>query len=505
MVFNSLEILVDNRKMKFDDILAEIGECGLYQKLLVALLYLPCAFIAMQNVGYTFTGAIPNYRCFVGECDNDTTTYEEDFLNSTTPYDYHYNRFSQCQLFTAENGSIPQFDICPNYKVNWTSTYNCDNWKYDASDYISTVVTQFNLVCDHDNLAALSQSIYMIGNMFGGLLAGMIADRYGRKKIVIIYLLLCLIFGVTSAFAQNFPLYLVLRFFLGGFTQGSYLILFVMSVEFVGKSYRVITGMLVNVMFSIGEMVFGGFAYAIRDWRFLQVTISAPYVLFLLYFWAIPDSPRWMLSNGKVKEAEKILTKFAKSNGKTLTKEMLGDFQPDESSNSSATEVENLTWIDLFRTPQLRMITIIMGIIWFMVTMAFYGITMSAPLMGGNQFTNFIIVSAVETPAYLFGMVGMEKFGRRYVLFFSMILGGVAGVCTPFVPDSPEYSWLSITLATIGKFGASAAFGVIFLFTTELYPTGIRNNGIAFSSFTGHLGSVISPYIAQLVRYVHYT
>ncbi|GAB6023621.1 hypothetical protein CHUAL_008389 [Chamberlinius hualienensis] len=458
--------------MKFDDILLEIGECGIYQKIIVLFLYLPNLFLSMQDMGYIFTSAIPNYRCYVDGCDNDTTTYEEDFLNFTTPYDYHYDRFSQCQLYIFENDTSPHVNNCQNKMIDPTSIYNCDKWKYDTSDYTSTVVAQFNLVCDHDNLAALSQSIYMIGNMFGGLLAGMAADKYGRKKVVYICLAIVLALGVSSAFVPNFSFYLVLRFFLGGTSQGAFIILFVMSVEIVGKSFRGTTGMLINVAYSMGEVAFGGFAFAIRDWRFLQVAISAPCVLFLLYFWY----------KKKLNYEVKVELKFQYH------------FEP----SNTVTEVENLTWIDLFRTSYMRMITINMCISWFMVTMAYFGITMSAPSMSGNQYINFIIVSAVEIPAYIFGILAMEKFGRRYILCFSMIFGGVAGICTAIVPNTSEYSWLTITLATLGKFGAAAAFAVIYVFTAELYPTGIRNNGIAFSSFAGHLGSVIAPYIAQL-------
>lgn len=62
-----------------------------------------------------------------------------------------------------------------------------------------------------------------------------------------------------------------------------------------------------------------------------------------------------------------------------------------------------------------------------------------------------------------------------------------------------DYYWLSITLAMIGKFGASAAFGIIYVFSAELFPTVIRNNGIGLSSLIGHIGGVIAPYIANLV------
>ncbi|KAH3852055.1 hypothetical protein DPMN_094550 [Dreissena polymorpha] len=65
-----------------------------------------------------------------------------------------------------------------------------------------------------------------------------------------------------------------------------------------------------------------------------------------------------------------------------------------------------------------------------------------------------------------------------------------------------DLRWLTITLAMVGKLGASGAFAVIYVFSAELYPTVLRNSGMGASSCCARVGGMIAPYIADLVRYV---
>ncbi|GAB6032561.1 hypothetical protein CHUAL_011453 [Chamberlinius hualienensis] len=501
--------------MKFDDILDQIGECGTYQKVIVCLLYLPCMFCALQALSYVFISAVPRYRCFVNGCDDESTGYYEDFVNLTTPYEVlnEHQIYSRCQLYSsAGNGSLFNTAVsnisCPSYVVDRNHTSDCSQWKFDGSMYESTLVTEWSLVCNKSNLVALSQAMYMAGVMLGSISFGYIADRFGRKTALLLGLSLGTTLSTTLCWVPFYPLLLTFRFFIGACFQGIYQTAFVMTMELVGKSKRAVYGMLASVVYAFGEIALGFASYYVRDWKTLQLIISAPAFMFVIYYWLIPESPRWLLLKNRKSEALSVLENIAQSNDKDLPDALINS-EDDETlqdeldlniSPVNNKEIKCYTWVDLFRTPYLRWISFNVLLNWFMNTLAYYGITMSTPLLGGSDWWNFIIVSAVEIPACLFGMLSINWFGRRRPLCGCMIIGGIAGTCTALIPLSPDlgYTWLAIILAMIGKFGAAAAFSIIYVFTVELYPTVIRNNAVGMSSMIGHSGGVVAPYIATL-------
>ena len=92
-----------------------------------------------------------------------------------------------------------------------------------------------------------------------------------------------------------------------------------------------------------------------------------------------------------------------------------------------------------------------------------------------TNFTHFD--TQVEVPGYTLSYVGMQRVGRRSVMAASLIVGGTAILVSPAaVPGS----WINIATFLVGKMGATCAFGVVYLYTSELYPTTLRTVGVGF-------------------------
>ncbi len=89
-------------------------------------------------------------------------------------------------------------------------------------------------------------------------------------------------------------------------------------------------------------------------------------------------------------------------------------------------------------------------------------------------------------------------FSHRLSLSVSFLVGGACCIAEPFVPD--DLAWLNIGLFMLGKVGVTCAFGTIYLYTSELYPTSLRTAGVGFSSTVGRVGAIISPYVALLAK-----
>lgn len=90
-------------------------------------------------------------------------------------------------------------------------------------------------------------------------------------------------------------------------------------VETVGVGWRGLAGNLFCVPFAFGYMMLPGFAYLFREWRHLQLVLSAPGILLLVTWWFLPESPRWLLRKGRVDEADQVLRNVAQVNGKEST------------------------------------------------------------------------------------------------------------------------------------------------------------------------------------------
>lgn len=84
------------------------------------------------------------------------------------------------------------------------------------------------------------------------------------------------------------------------------------AVELVGPSQRTLVTILVNIAYSIALVSLSFVAWFIRDWRSLALTTTLPFLSFFVYWWYLPESPRWLLAQGKFEEAEQILRKIAK-------------------------------------------------------------------------------------------------------------------------------------------------------------------------------------------------
>ena len=150
-----------------------------------------------------------------------------------------------------------------------------------------------------------------------------------------------------------------------------------------------------------------------------MVAISLPGLLVIPLIWIIPESPRWLLSVGRVKQAEDICRKIAAENGIFLPDEWkLPEKQPtaaDHPEGSSKGSGGAVTFLDLFKTPVLRIKTLIVFFNWFAISMAYYGLTLNSASLGGDLLLKFTINGVLEVPAYALAMIVVLYMGSEYL------------------------------------------------------------------------------------------
>ncbi|GLV44848.1 Beta-alanine transporter [Carabus blaptoides fortunei] len=270
----------------------------------------------------------------------------------------------------------------------------------------------------------------------------------------------------------------------------------VLALELVGARQRTFVNLLSNISYSLALVGLSAVVYSTRNWRTLALITSVPFLFYFLFWFVMPESPRWLLSQGRIKEMKIILTKIAKVNGKPLTQNYISHLEQsvNKAKRLNAEEYKYGA-LDLVRTPNLRMKTVIITFIWFASTSVYVGLSYYAPALGGDEYLNFFLAAAVELPTYLFLWPSMQKCGRRWILCTNMVIGGSACLTTFLVKND---SAVTLVLYCIGKMGISSSFVVILLMTSELYPTVIRGLGMGICSVFGGLGPIVIPLINYL-------
>ncbi|XP_021396319.2 solute carrier family 22 member 2 [Lonchura striata] len=488
-----------------DDILEHVGEFDRFQKQTFFVLCLLSASFTPVYVGVFFFGFTPEHRCSspgVAELSQRCGWSLEEQLNHTVPeWDGHGGSFSS---------------RCRRYEVDWNTTgISCtdplgslvgsgstvplgpcrDGWVYDFPG--SSIVTEFDLVCEDSWKLDLFQSSVNAGFFIGSLNIGYIADRFGRKFCLLTTIFANIVCGILLVFVPNYVWIVIIRFLQGLVSKGCWTAAYILVTEVVGPQYRRMVGILYQAAFSVGLLVFDGIAYALPHWRWLQLTVTLPTCFLLLYYWCLPESPRWLISQGKNDKAMKIISNMAKINQKKMPSHFK-DIKFEEEDCGK----QNPSLMDLFRTPQIRKNTLILMYNWFTSSVLYQGLIMHMGMASENMYLDFLYSALVEFPAAFIIIITIDRVGRRYPWAVSNLVAGAACLATALVPE--DIHWLKVITACIGRMGITMAFEMVCFVNTELYPTYIRNLGVMVCSSLCDIGGVIAPFVVyRLVEIWH--
>ncbi|KAJ6645244.1 Solute carrier family 22 member 8, partial [Pseudolycoriella hygida] len=340
-----LQMFYMDEETNFDEVLDEIGEFGKYQQTNFLLLSLPVIFAAANSLSYVFTAGVPNYRCRVPECDNFEPTFDEAWVHYAVPGSTVNGIFQpeQCLKFaieTAANLTSPPNE-CP---AEWfgDQRVSCDEWVFDPKE--RTIVNDWKITCS-ENLwrLALIGTLHFAGIVVGSGVFGILADKFGRRLIFIFCILFMSITGIGQALSKDYITFSVFAFLNAFGTSGVYPLAFIIGVEMVGARKREMSGIVLNYFYAVGEALVGLIAWLCGDWVIVQYAVSAPPLLFALYYWIIPESIRWLLARGETVKAAKIIKKAAKVNGIKLSDNLIKNFslQPLTTDNDTCKDVNS--------------------------------------------------------------------------------------------------------------------------------------------------------------------
>ncbi|XP_037077485.1 carcinine transporter-like [Pollicipes pollicipes] len=482
----------------FDNVLLEIGERGRYQQIMYLLLCIPAtipaAFVAFNQV---FISGTPDHWCRVPQLANLSLPQRRALSLPPGPEGgYH-----QCRMYDVNYTAVwvDGGHLWPDAaNASWPTAPCRHGWEYDMTDYDETLTTKFDLVCEDAWQPNFCTTLFYTGSLFGNVLFGWVADKWGRRTAIVAILALEIPMAIVSAFSTSYTMYTALRFVVGLTFPALYQIPFILSLEMMGPSYRTFAGMIICVFFAGALAVMAGIAYLCRHWFTLTLALSVPFVVLVSYWWIIPESPRWLIQQGRMAEAEKIVQKMAKVNKKPIPKNYLRSVTELNAMTPVSPEPVSMRLL-IFGYPNIRKKFLIIAFSWTANAIVYNGLSYNTTNLGVSDYLAFFIGAVVEVPSYFIILYTMDRWGRRWSLCATMLLGGLACISCILVPR--EAVWVTVTLAMIGKFGIAGSFAVIYVFAGELLPTVIRSQAMALASFFAGLGLLCFPQILALAAY----
>lgn len=207
--------------------------------------------------------------------------------------------------------------------------------------------------------------------------------------------------------------------------------------------------MSIAIFFTMASCALPWIAYYLSDWRMFTIVTSVPLALAVFTPWVVPESARWLVSQGKTDKAMTILKKFEKVNRTTVDPAIYKQFQAScDAIQKEEAENANYSILDLFKTPRLRNNTILLIVIWMAISLVFDGHVRNVGQLGLDLFVTFTVACATELPADTFLTLTLDKWGRRWLAFGTMAASGLFSLLATTVPvgESRRFFLLQIIL-----------------------------------------------------------
>ncbi|XP_063593179.1 solute carrier family 22 member 3-like [Penaeus indicus] len=484
----------------FDSIFLHIGGFGRYQMLLFAANCLMCSILAFVYFGQFFMTLTPPHWCRPPAEVMQLNLTPAEVKRLTVPVDPRGGDFLRCARYQVDFRQVVESnDSWPN--TSWPTTSCTNGWQYDYSLYYPTITSQLDWVCDQDWKPTLAQSLFFVGSLVGSPVLGWAADSWGRLPVIVLTNVVGGVAGICSAFCSSFASFTVFRFIVGMTYDTHYNAVYILLLEYVSTEYRSIMGNVPILTFLTGAMcAMPWVAWGLADWSLFAVSMHTPQLFCLFFYWMLPESARWLLGQGRVEDTVRIIRRAAKVNGRTLSPRVLQDLQ-DFGERRMEENTENVTVLDLIKTPILRRRFLVLCLMWVTVGIAYDAHMRNTANIGPNVFFTFTLAGFVELPADLLTMLFMEKLGRRHTLVWTVVVGGLSCLAVAATPVGEDAAIM--VLAMVGRFMITMAMNVGMQYQVEVLPTVARGQGMAFIHTVGFLAAFVSPYIVYLSKFGH--
>ncbi|XP_021005625.1 solute carrier family 22 member 7 [Mus caroli] len=490
--------------MGFEELLHKVGGFGPFQLRNLVLLALPRFLLPMHFLLPIFMAAVPAHHCALPDAPANLS-HQDLWLKIHLPRETD-GSFSSCLRF-AYPQALPNVTLGTEVDSSGEPegeplTVPCSQgWEYDRSEFSSTIATEWDLVCQQRGLNKVTSTCFFIGMLLGAVVYGYLSDRFGRRRLLLVAYVSTLALGLMSAASVNYIMFVTTRMLTGSALAGFTIIVLPLELEWLDVEHRTVAGVISTTFWTGGVLLLTLVGYLIRSWRWLLLAATLPCVPGIISIWWVPESARWLLTQGRVEEAKKYLSICAKLNGRPMSEDSLSQ----EVLNKVVTMErvsQRPSYLDLFRTTQLRQVSLCCMVMWFGVNFSYYGLTLDASGLGLNVYQTQLLFGAVEVPSKITVFFLVRRVGRRLTeagmllataLTFGISLLVSSGMCH----HCP---------ASTGNFIFCTGKPVLEVARTRGEPCNVwllqpflnRQRGMGFTALIGRLGASLAPLVVLL-------
>lgn len=329
--------------------------------------------------------------------------------------------------------------------------------------------------------------------VFLGMLAGawgwgLISDRVGRKTGFISTVAIDSVFGLLSAFSPSFLWLMVLRALTGVGVGGTLPVDYSIFAEYLPANKRGRYLVLLESFWALGTILMAGLAWIIVphfSWRWLLAISALPGLIIFFIRRSIPESPRYLLVSGRPAEARAVLAEVAAQNGTQLPEGEL--LLPPPAPRGQVRDL----W-----SPGLARTTVLLWAIWFSISLGYYGVFTWLPSYFRAKgmallpvYQNTFILALAQLPGYFSAAYLVERIGRRVTLGVYLVASGLFTYLFAVANSLPVVVGMAIWIS----FFALGAWGALYAYTPEVYPTAMRTTGIGAASGMTRIAGAIAP------------
>lgn len=367
-------------------------------------------------------------------------------------------------------------------------------WMFDAMDtgLISFILTT---MADEWQMSAAQKgwvvSITFVGMAIGAVFAGGLADRIGRRTVFAMTLLIYSLATALCAFAPNLTWLLLFRFIVGLGLGGQLPVAVTLVSEYIPAHVRGRFIVLLESFWGLGWLVAALMSYFVipnYGWHiaFLLGGLPALYVFMILK--KVPESVPYLINRGRIAEAHALVQKLERQCGVEVIEQI---------EVKAVADKQSVSFRQLWSGPLARR-SLMLWLIWFGIVYSYYGIFTWLPSLLVKQgysivqsFEYVLIMILAQLPGYVVAAWLVEKLGRKPTLAGFIALCAMAAY---FFGQANSVNMIMFWGCLMSFFNLGA-WGVLYTYTPEQYPTNIRAFGSGWASAIGRMGGIVAPLV----------